>query len=157
MTSSKMAALVLTVFFAMLACTCAVRSSTFSIVGKEAVKTEKAPAAIGPYSQAIKANNMVFVSAVLGLCPKTGEVISDDVEEQAEQVMKNIGEILKAAGGSYSSVVKTTILLADIKDFAKVNKIYAKYTPSPCPARTTYQAAALPLGVKIMIDAIATL
>ncbi|KAI3686223.1 hypothetical protein L1987_79897 [Smallanthus sonchifolius] len=124
---------------------------------KEAVKTDKAPAALGPYSQAIKANNTVFVSGVLGLIPETGKFVSDDVEEQTEQVLKNMGEILKASGASYSSVVKTTIMLADLKDFKKVNEIYAKYFPAPAPARSTYQVAALPLDAKIEIECIAAL
>ncbi|KAH7544388.1 hypothetical protein JRO89_XS15G0159300 [Xanthoceras sorbifolium] len=109
---------------------------------KEAVATDKAPAALGPYSQAIKANNIVFVSGVLGLIPETGKFVSDNVEEQTEQVnslleswgfvltlvvLKNMGEILKASGADYSSVVKTTIMLADLKDFKKVNEIYAKF------------------------------
>ncbi|XP_026665058.2 reactive Intermediate Deaminase A, chloroplastic isoform X2 [Phoenix dactylifera] len=93
---------------------------------KEAVRTEKAPAALGPYSQAIKANNLVFVSGVLGLVPETGKFVSDTIEEQTEQVLKNMGEILKASGASYSSVVKTTIMLADLKDFKTVNEIYSK-------------------------------
>ncbi|XP_010544262.1 PREDICTED: reactive Intermediate Deaminase A, chloroplastic isoform X3 [Tarenaya hassleriana] len=124
---------------------------------KEAVVTEKAPAALGPYSQAIKANNLVFVSGVLGLIPETGKFVSDDVEAQTEQVLKNMGEILKASGADYSSVVKTTIMLADLKDFKKVNEIYAKYFPSPSPARSTYQVAALPLDAKIEIECIAAL
>ncbi|KAG1368308.1 putative Reactive Intermediate Deaminase A, chloroplastic [Cocos nucifera] len=93
---------------------------------KESVQTEKAPAALGPYSQAIKANNLVFVSGVLGLVPETGKFVSDTIEEQTEQVLKNMGEILKASGASYSSVVKTTIMLADLKDFKTVNEIYSK-------------------------------
>ncbi|ONI13282.1 hypothetical protein PRUPE_4G213500 [Prunus persica] len=109
---------------------------------KEAVHTDKAPAALGPYSQAIKANNFVHVSGVLGLIP---------------EVLKNMGEILKASGANYSSVVKTTILLADLKDFKKVNEIYAKYFPSPAPARSTFQVAALPLDAKIEIECIAAL
>nr|BAC66487.1 translation-inhibitor protein [Gentiana triflora]BAD00048.1 perchloric acid soluble translation inhibitor protein homolog [Gentiana triflora] len=124
---------------------------------KEAVKTEKAPAALGPYSQAIKSNNLVFVSGVLGLIPETGKFVSDSVEEQTEQVMKNMGEILKASGASYSSVVKTTIMLADLNDFKKVNDIYAKYFSSPAPARSTYQVAALPLNARIEIECIAVL
>lgn len=124
---------------------------------KEAVLTDKAPAALGPYSQAIKANNLVFVSGVLGLIPETGKFISDNVEEQTEQVLKNMGEILKAGGTSYSSVVKTTIMLADLNDFKKVNEIYAKYFSSPAPARSTYQVAALPLNAKIEIECIAAL
>uniref|UniRef100_A0A0D9WZG2 Uncharacterized protein n=1 Tax=Leersia perrieri TaxID=77586 RepID=A0A0D9WZG2_9ORYZ len=126
-------------------------------VKKEAVQTEKAPAALGPYSQAIKANNMVFVSGVLGLNPETGKFVSENVEEQTEQVMKNMGEILKASGASYASVVKTTIMLADLQDFKKVNEIYAKYFPAPAPARSTYQVAALPLNARIEIECIAAL
>ncbi|KAF2556224.1 hypothetical protein F2Q68_00017102, partial [Brassica cretica] len=143
---------------------------------KEVVATEKAPAALGPYSQAIKANNLVFVSGVLGLIPETGKFVSDNVEDQTEQVklllnchhysllvctcseiLKNMGEILKASGVDYSSVVKTTIMLADLGDFKKVNEIYAKYFPAPSPARSTYQVAALPLNAKIEIECIATL
>ncbi|KAJ8431307.1 hypothetical protein Cgig2_018379 [Carnegiea gigantea] len=124
---------------------------------KEAVKTDKAPAALGPYSQAIKANNLLFVSGVLGLIPETGNFVSDNVEDQTEQVLKNMGEILKAGGASYSSVVKTTIMLADLKDFKKVNEIYAKYFPSAPPARSTYQVAALPLDAKVEIECIAAL
>ncbi|XP_024976933.1 reactive Intermediate Deaminase A, chloroplastic-like [Cynara cardunculus var. scolymus] len=122
---------------------------------KEAVKTDKAPAALGPYSQAIKTNDTVFLSGVLGLIPETGKFVSDSVEEQTEQVLKNMGEILKASGASYSSVVKTTIMLADLKDFKKVNEIYAKYFPAPAPARSTYQVAALPLDARIEIECIA--
>uniref|UniRef100_A0A6N2KMV4 Uncharacterized protein n=1 Tax=Salix viminalis TaxID=40686 RepID=A0A6N2KMV4_SALVM len=109
---------------------------------KEAVKTDKAPAALGPYSQAIKSNNLVFVSGVLGLIP---------------ELLKNMGEILKASGSDYSLVVKTTIMLADLKDFKKVNDIYAKYFPAPFPARSTYQVAALPLDAKIEVECIAEL
>ncbi|CAL5405584.1 unnamed protein product [Camellia sinensis] len=124
---------------------------------KEAVKTDKAPAALGPYSQAIKANNLLFVSGVLGLIPETGKFVSESVEDQTEQVLKNMGEILKASGANYSSVVKTTIMLADLNDFKKVNEIYAKYFPSPAPARSTYQVAALPLSARIEIECIAAL
>lgn len=121
------------------------------------MSTDKAPPAVGPYSQAIKANGFVFVSGVLGLIPETGELISDDVEDQTYQVLKNMGEILKAGGASYCAVVKTTIMLADLADFKKVNEIYGKYFPHAPPARSTYQAAALPLNAKIEIDCIAVL
>ncbi|CAH9083569.1 unnamed protein product [Cuscuta europaea] len=124
---------------------------------KEVVQTEKAPAALGPYSQAIKANNLLFVSGVLGLVPETGKFVSDSVEDQTEQVLKNMGEILKAGGVSYSNVVKTTILLADLKDFKAVNEIYAKYFPAPAPARATYQVAALPMDARIEIECVAAL
>ncbi|CAL0315893.1 unnamed protein product [Lupinus luteus] len=124
---------------------------------KEVIQTQNAPAALGPYSQAIKSNNLIFVSGVLGLVPETGKFISDNVEDQTEQLLKNMGEILKAGGASYSSVVKTTILLADLKDFKIVNEIYAKYFPSPSPARATYQVAALPMDAKIEVECIAAL
>ncbi|XP_009124493.1 reactive Intermediate Deaminase A, chloroplastic [Brassica rapa] len=124
---------------------------------KEVVSTDKAPPAVGPYSQAIKANGFVFVSGVLGLIPETGEFISDDVEDQTYQLLKNMGEILKAGGASYCAVVKTTIMLADLADFKKVNDIYGKYFRNDPPARSTYQVAALPLKAKIEIDCIAVL
>ncbi|CAD5179780.1 unnamed protein product [Musa acuminata subsp. malaccensis] len=133
-------------------------SASPTAVKKEAVQTEKAPAALGPYSQAIKVNNLVFVSGVLGLVPETGKFVSNNIEEQTEQVvLKNMGEILKASGATYASVVKTTIMLADLQDFKKVNEIYAKYFPSPAPARSTYQVAALPMNARIEIECIATL
>lgn len=130
-------------------------STATSSSKKEAVKTENAPAALGPYSQAIKVNDLIFVSGVLGLIPETGKFVSDSVEDQTEQVLKNMGEILKASGADYSFVVKTTIMLADLKDFKKVNEIYAKYFPAPFPARSTYQVAALPMDAKIEIECIA--
>ncbi|KAJ8460178.1 hypothetical protein OPV22_033104 [Ensete ventricosum] len=132
-------------------------SPAAAAVKKEAVQTENAPAALGPYSQAIKANNLVFVSGVLGLVPETGKFVSDHIEEQTEQVLKNMGEILKASGATYASVVKTTIMLADLQDFKKVNEIYAKYFPSPAPSRSTYQVAALPMNARIEIECIAAL
>ncbi|XP_006346215.1 reactive Intermediate Deaminase A, chloroplastic [Solanum tuberosum] len=122
---------------------------------KEEISTDKAPPAVGPYSQGIKANNFIYVSGSLGLIPETGVLISDNVEDQTEQALKNIGEILKAGGVSYSAAVKTTIMLADLGDFQKVNAIYAKYFPDPAPARSTFQAAGLPLNAKIEIDCIA--
>ncbi|KAI4321934.1 hypothetical protein MLD38_035257 [Melastoma candidum] len=118
---------------------------------------QKAPAALGPYYQALKANNLVFVSGVLGLVPETREFVSENVEEQTEKLLKHMWKILKASGASYASVVKTTIMLADLKDFKKVNEIYAKYFPSPPPALSTYQVAASPLDAKIEIECIATL
>ncbi|CAM6084717.1 unnamed protein product [Calypogeia fissa] len=125
-------------------------------VDKQAVVTDKAPAALGPYSQAIKANDLLFVSGILGLVPETGKFASEEVEGQTEQIMKNMGEILKAGGASYESVVKTTIMLADLADFQAVNKIYAQFFPGAAPARSTYQVAALPLNARIEIECIAT-
>lgn len=124
---------------------------------KEAIVTKDAPAALGPYSQAIKSGNLVFVSGVLGLLPETGGFASDTIEGQTEQVLKNMGAILKEAGSSYASVVKTTIMLADLNDFKKVNEIYAKYFPAPFPARSTYQVAGLPLNARVEIECIATI
>ncbi|XP_068338450.1 reactive Intermediate Deaminase A, chloroplastic-like [Pyrus communis] len=124
---------------------------------KEAVHTDKAPAAMGQYSQAIKVDDFVHVSGCLGLIPETGKFVSDNVVDQTEQVLKNMGEILKASGASYSSVVETTILLADWNNFKKVNEIYAKYFPSPAPARSIFQIAALPLDAKIETGCIAAL
>eukprot|EP00897_Mesotaenium_endlicherianum_P000099 jgi/Mesen1/1008/ME000120S00162 len=129
--------------------------TTASASGKEAVSTDKAPAALGPYSQAIQANGFLFVSGVLGLVPETMKFGADTVEVQAEQLMKNMGEILKAGGADYDTVVKTTIMLADLGDFKTVNEIYGKYFPSPAPARSTYQVAALPLSAKVEIEVIA--
>ena len=97
------------------------------------------------------------MSGVFGLIPETRKFISENVEDQTDQVLKNTGEILKAGGASYSSVVKTTILLADLNDFKKINEIYPKYFPSPAPARVTYQVAVLPLNAKIEIECIAAL
>jgi 2-iminobutanoate/2-iminopropanoate deaminase len=120
------------------------------------ISTENAPKAIGPYSQAVKASgSFVFISGQLGLDPKTGDFVSTDIEGQTEQVLKNMGEILKASGSSYDKVVKTTILLKDIKDFPKVNEIYGKYFPSNSPARATYAVSALPKGGLVEIEAVA--
>ncbi|KAL0550067.1 hypothetical protein IC582_014565 [Cucumis melo] len=122
------------------------------------IATDNAPEALGPYSQGIIANNILYVSGSLGLIPKTGELISDDVGEQTEQALKNVGAILRAGGADYDRVVKTTIMLANVADFTLVNEIYAKYFPnSPAPARSTFAAGALPKNAKIEIDAIAVL
>lgn len=119
------------------------------------IHTDRAPAAVGPYSQAIKAGNTIYVSGQVGLVPGTKALVGDDVESQAEQVLKNMGAVLEAAGASYRSVVKTTILLVDMADFATVNTIYAKYFPEEQPARATYAVKALPLGAKVEIECIA--
>ena len=119
------------------------------------ISTDKAPAAIGPYSQAVVAGDFLYASGQIPINPETGNVEAVGITEQAEQSMKNVGEILKAAGVSYDNVVKTTVLLADIADFKAVNEVYAEYFTGDKPARACYQAAALPLGVKVEIDAIA--
>jgi len=122
---------------------------------KEIVSTEDAPAAIGPYSQAIKAAGLVFVSGQIPLDPVSGEIAGDSIEAQTERVMKNLEAVLKAAGSHLDKVIKTTIYLTDLNDFALVNGIYGSYFNDSPPARATVEVSGLPKGVKVEIDAIA--
>ena len=122
---------------------------------RQAVSTNGAPAAIGPYSQGIASGDLVFCSGQLGLDPATGEMVEGGVEAQAERALRNLGAVLDAAGAAWADVVKTTIFLADIDDFATVNAVYARYMPDPPPARSTIQVAALPKGGRVEIEAIA--
>lgn len=122
---------------------------------KETVSTDKAPGAIGPYSQAIKAGGMVFCSGQIPIDPATGEFVSDVVSEQTEQVLKNLGEVLSAAGSSLDNVVKTTVFLADMNDFVEMNEVYARVFADNKPARATVQAARLPRDARVEIDCIA--
>ena len=120
------------------------------------VSTESAPKAIGPYSQAIKAGGMLFCSGQIPLDPATGQMVgASDVKAQAKRVMENLKAVLAAGGASFASVVKTTIYLADLADFAAVNEIYGAYFEKDPPARATVQVAALPRGALVEIDAIA--
>ncbi|WIA13559.1 hypothetical protein OEZ85_007126 [Tetradesmus obliquus] len=128
-----------------------------SVSAKQVVSTEDAPAALGPYSQAIKAGNTLYVSGQIGIVPGTKDFASEGVEGQTEQVMKNMGAILKAAGADYSDVVKTTILLADMGDFATVNGIYGRFFPENPPARATFAVKTLPLNARVEIECIAAL
>lgn len=123
---------------------------------KEAVTTDKAPGAIGPYSQAIKTGGMVFCSGQIPIDPATGEFVSDVVSQQTEQVLRNLGEVLKAAGTSLDNVVKTTVFLADMDDFAEMNEVYGRFFSDNKPARATVQAARLPRDARVEIDCIAT-
>jgi len=122
---------------------------------KKIIATDKAPKAIGPYSQAVLAGDFIFVSGQLGMNPETGEFAGAGAVEQAERAILNIETILKEAGLGLPDVVKTTVLLADINDFAGVNEVYAKHFPSDFPARAAYQAAALPKNARVEIEAIA--
>jgi 2-iminobutanoate/2-iminopropanoate deaminase len=122
---------------------------------KEIVSTDNAPGAIGPYSQAIRANGMVFCSGQIPIDPATGEFVSEVVSEQTEQVLKNLSEVLEAAGTSLNNVVKTSVFLADMSDFAEMNEVYGKYFSDNKPARATVAAAGLPRGAKVEIDCIA--
>ena len=122
----------------------------------EVVSTKSAPGAIGPYSQAIKANGMVFCSGQIPIDPATGQFVSDDVAEQTEQVFKNLEAVLTAAGASLASVVKTTVFLADMNDFTAMNDVYARWFSENKPARATVQAARLPRDARVEIECIAT-
>ena len=122
---------------------------------KEAIVTANAPAAIGPYSQAVKDGDLIFVSGQLPVDPKTGEFPSEDIQEQTRQSMENIKNVLKEAGYDMDRVLKTTVYLADIADFAEANEIYAEFFSEPYPARAAFQVAALPKGAKVEIEAIA--
>jgi 2-iminobutanoate/2-iminopropanoate deaminase len=121
---------------------------------KEIISTENAPSAIGPYSQAVKTGNMVFVSGQIPIDPATGNFVSDDVAAQTEQVLRNLSAVLEAAGSSLNNVVKTTVFLADMNDFAVMNEVYAKYFSENKPARATVQAARLPRDARVEIEAI---
>ena len=119
------------------------------------INTEKAPAAIGPYSQAIEANNMVFVSGQLPIDPSTGNFVEGGAPEQARQSLTNAKAILNEAGLDLNNVIKTTVLLADIADFAAVNKVYASFFSAPFPARSAFAVKDLPKGALVEIELIA--
>lgn len=123
-------------------------------MAKEVIFTENAPAAVGPYIQAAKVNGILYCSGQLGLVPQTGE-FAQGVEAQAEQSMENMGAILKAAGSDYGKVIKTTIFLADMNDFAAVNKVYESYFDGNFPARSCVQVARLPKDGLVEIECIA--
>lgn len=122
----------------------------------EVVSTENAPGAIGPYSQAIKANGMVFCSGQIPIDPETGQFVSEDVAEQTEQVFKNLEAVLQAAGTDLGNVVKTTVFLADMNDFTAMNEVYGRWFSENKPARATVQAARLPRDARVEIECIAT-
>ncbi|MBK9401503.1 MAG: RidA family protein [Bacteroidetes bacterium] len=124
---------------------------------KTIINTPEAPAPIGPYSQAVKAGNMLFVSGQIAIHPPTGEIISTSIEEETHQVMKNIGAILKEAGANYDNIVKTGIFLRDMNDFAKVNAVYGTYFTADFPARETVEVSRLPKDVNVEISVIALL
>lgn len=123
----------------------------------ESVATEHAPKAIGPYSQGIKANGLLFVSGQVALDPKTQQLLEGDVAAQTERTLENLKAIAAAAGTSLERAVKTTVYLADLADFSKMNEVYARYFSSTLPARATVQVAGLPRGARVEIDLIALL
>lgn len=122
---------------------------------KEIINTQKAPKAIGPYSQAVKADGFLFVSGQIPLDPDCMQIMTDSIEGQTEQVFQNINNILHAAGMCFDDLVKVTVLLKDIADFKQVNDLYTNYFKSDYPARAAYQVSALPLGARIEIECIA--
>lgn len=124
-------------------------------MSKQVIRSAGAPSAIGPYSQAIRAGDFIFVSGQLGFDVATGELVGDDVQSQTHQVLKNVGAILEAAGASFKEVVRTTIYLADMNDFAVVNETYASYFKEEPPARVTVEVSRLPRDVRVEIDAVA--
>ncbi|MFY9618241.1 MAG: RidA family protein [Pyrinomonadaceae bacterium] len=124
---------------------------------KEIVATERAPRAIGPYSQAVRSGNFLFASGQIPIDPATGEFVAGGITEQTEQVMRNVSAILEAAGAGLQQVVKTTVFLADMDDFTAMNEVYGRFFGDDPPARATVQAARLPRDARVEIEAIAIL
>lgn len=122
---------------------------------KQIIATENAPSAIGPYSQAVRVGDFIFCSGQIPIDPATGLFVSDNVIEQTEQVLKNLSAVLEAAGSSLSGVVKTTVFVQDMNDFASMNEVYARYFVENPPARATVQAARLPKDAKVEIECVA--
>jgi len=122
---------------------------------KEPVVTTLAPAAIGPYSQAVRANGFVFLSGQVALDPATGQLAPGDIRAQTEQVLKNLQAVLEAAGSSLAAVVKATVFLADLNDFSAMNEVYARFFPHEPPARATVEVKRLPRDARVEIDLIA--
>ncbi len=123
---------------------------------KEIITTSNAPGAIGPYSQAVKVGGMVYCSGQIPIDPATGEFVSAEVAEQTDQVLKNLAAVLEAAGSGLHNVVKTTVFLADMNDFAEMNEVYGRYFNENKPARATVQAARLPRDARVEIECVAT-
>lgn len=126
-------------------------------MSKQIIKTSNAPAAIGPYSQAVKTGNLLFVSGQIPLDPETGNIVTGGIETETHRVMKNIAAILEAADYSFNHIIKTSIFLKSMDDFAKVNEVYASYFTADFPARETVEVSKLPKGVNVEISVIAAL
>jgi 2-iminobutanoate/2-iminopropanoate deaminase len=124
---------------------------------RQVISASDAPTAIGPYSPGIKTGNLVFLSGQIPLDPATGAVVDGDISMQTERVMENISALLRAAGGSFSNVVRTTVFLADMNEFAAMNNVYGRFVADPPPARSTVQVGRLPKDVRVEIDVIAVL
>lgn len=126
-------------------------------MARQAVSAPDAAKPIGPYSPGIRAGNLLFLSGQVGFDPATGALIEGDIAAQTDQVMRNIGALLKAAGTDFANVVRTTVFLADMGEFAKMNEVYARYVVDPPPARSTVQVARLPRDARVEIDVIAVI
>ncbi len=124
---------------------------------RQVISTVEAPRAVGPYSQAIRSGDFVFTAGQIGLDPETGVLVGEEVEAQAEQVMRNLEAVLRAAGATVADVIKSTVYLVDLADFSKVNEIYASLFSQAPPARTTVEVSALPLGAKVEVELVARL
>jgi 2-iminobutanoate/2-iminopropanoate deaminase len=124
---------------------------------REAIAPPHGPRAVGPYSPAIRAGNLLFLSGQIPLDPATGQLVDGDIQAQTEQVMRNLGALLEAAGAGFEHVVRTTVFMADLAEFEGMNAVYLRHVASPPPARATVQVARLPRDVKIEIDAVAVL
>ena len=122
---------------------------------REIIQTENAPAAIGPYSQAVKVNGLVFASGQIPIDPQTGQFVAGGIAEQTEQVLKNLGAVLEAAGSGLDRIVKTTVFLADMQEFGTMNEVYGRFFKDEPPARATVEAARLPRDARVEIEAIA--
>lgn len=122
---------------------------------RKILKTDKAPEPVGPYSQAVEANGFLFLSGQIPLDPETNELINGTIEEATDRICKNLQGVLEARGLTFQHVVKTSVFLTDLGEFAKMNEVYAKYFGSPGPARSTIQVAALPRGVRVEIELVA--
>ena len=128
-----------------------------TMMNKEIVATDKAPGAIGPYSQAVKAGNLVFVSGQLALDPASGELVTGDIQKEARQALRNLEQILIAAASSLDKVVKTTLFITDMDDFPAVNEVYAEFFPADSPARACVQVSRLPKNANFEVEAVALL
>jgi len=126
-----------------------------SKVIRKIISTNKAPGAVGPYSQAVQVNETLYISGQIGFVPETMQIVDGGAAAETDQCLKNMGHILEAAGSSYKNVVKTTVLLKDINEYAAVNEVYIKYFTDMKPARAAFQVAALPKGANVEIEAIA--
>ncbi len=124
-------------------------------MNRQVIQTDKAPSAVGPYSQATKTDKMIFTAGQIPIDPKNGELVEGDIREQTHQVLENLQAVVEAAGGELGSVMKTTVFLQDMGEFAAMNEVYAEFFTKTPPARSTVEVAALPLGARVEIEAVA--